>query len=101
MANAQVIQILMNGGDATNAQLSPFAFRYAFRRARSARRLNDAAPKKLALRGGSQGSARNPSTVSATLRGCSISGVSRVATFEHIGRIGCFLWLLSLQQQRK
>ena len=77
------------------------AFRYALRRARSARRMNDAVPMKQALRGGSQGSARKLNFMGATLRGCSIRGVSRAATFAHLGPHSCFLWLLSLQQQRK
>jgi hypothetical protein len=71
-------------------------------RARSARpEQNAAAPNTANARGGSQERARNRSAQRRTLRGCSIQGVSRVATFVPIGRIGCFLWLLSLQQQRK
>src|SRR5262249_44359503 len=69
--------------------------------ARSARRMNDAAPMEFASRGGSQGSARKGSTVRATLRGCSIQGVSRATTFAYLEPHSCFLWLLSLQQQRK
>ena len=76
-------------------------FVYALRRARSARRMNDAAPRKRALRDGSQGSARKHSFVRATLRGCSIQGKPSTATSLHRGPHSCFLWLLSLQQQRK
>jgi hypothetical protein len=63
--------------------------------------MNDAEPEERAVRGGSEESARKRFTVRATLRGCSIQGVSRVVTLVPFGRIGCFLWLLSLQQQRK
>jgi hypothetical protein len=59
------------------------------------------APNTTNARGGGQGRANKHSSQRRTLRHCSIPGVSRVATYEHFGRIGCFLWLLSLQQQRK
>ena len=48
--------------------------------ARSARRMNDAAPMKRVLRCGSQGSARKGYLMRATLRGCSIPRMSRART---------------------
>jgi hypothetical protein len=74
---------------------------YAVRRARSARRMNDAEPEERVVRGGGEGSARKASTARVTLRGCSIQGKPSTATLLHRGPHSCFLWLLSLQQQRK
>ena len=68
-ACAAVDQALMNGSVAMQEDFATLRLRLCLASARSARRMNDAAPTRPALRDGSQGSARKGSAVRATLRG--------------------------------